>query len=77
MQALREIYEVVSDTITINIPKTFPSKKVEVIVLPLAENRPTNREEFWKSLDEFRQELARSGRAFSDSAELIREERDI
>jgi hypothetical protein len=40
MQALREIYEVTSDTITINIPKTFPYQKVEVIVLQMEENLP-------------------------------------
>jgi len=76
MQVLREIYEVTSDTITINIPKTFPSKKVEVIVLPWEENPPKNSEDFWKSIDEFRQELERSGRTFSDSVELIRADRD-
>ncbi len=76
MQALRKIYEVTSDTITINIPKTFPYQKVEVIVLPMEENLQENQEELWKSIDEFRQELERSGRTFSDSAELIREDRD-
>ena len=75
-QALRKIYDVTSDAITIDIPKTFASKKVEVIVLSMEDIPPTNQNDFWKSVDEFREELRRSGRTFSDSAELIREDRD-
>ncbi len=74
MQALRKIYEVTSDTITVNIPKTFPAKKVEVIVLPVIEIREDN---IWDGIDEIRQELERSGRTFSDSVELIREDRGL
>jgi plasmid stability protein len=33
-------------------------------------------EEVWKRIDRFRNKLKRSGRTFSDSAELIREDRD-
>lgn len=75
-QALRKIYDVTSDAITINIPKTFSSKKVEVIVLSMEETLPKNQNDFWKSVDEFREELRRSGRTFSDSAELIRKDCD-
>jgi plasmid stability protein len=32
--------------------------------------------DFWKSADRIRERLKRSGRKFSDSAELIREDRD-
>ena len=32
--------------------------------------------EFWKAADHIRERLKRSGRKFSDSAELIREDRD-
>ncbi|WHZ28622.1 MAG: hypothetical protein OJF51_003420 [Nitrospira sp.] len=32
--------------------------------------------EFWKAADRIRERLKRSGRKFSDSAELIREDRD-
>ena len=35
MQALREIQEVTSDTITITVPATFLNHTVEIIVLPL------------------------------------------
>lgn len=33
-------------------------------------------EAVWKRIDRFRNKLKRSGRTFSDSAELIREDRD-
>lgn len=35
MQALREIQEVTSDTITITVPAAFLNHTVEIIVLPL------------------------------------------
>ncbi len=73
MQALREIHEVTSNTVTIKMPEFFPYKKVEVIVLPM-EEKPVM-EDFWESADQICEELERSGRTFSDSAELIREER--
>ncbi len=74
MEALREIHEVHSNSITVHLPNQF-SKQVEVIVLPMADKPAINHEEFWDSIDKFREELARSGRTFSDSAELIREDR--
>jgi hypothetical protein len=74
MEALREIHEVHSNSITVHLPNQF-SKQVEVIVLPVAEKSATNHGDFWDSIDKFREELARSGRTFSDSAELIREDR--
>ena len=74
-QALREIHEVISNTVTVQIPKTFLDKKVEIIVLLVEEKPVTNQKEIWASIDKFREKLARSGRTFSDSAELIREDR--
>jgi cysteinyl-tRNA synthetase len=75
MQALREIYEVTSNTVTLKIPKTFPYKKVEIIVLPLEEREQREKAESWETTDRIYEELVRSGRTFSDSAELIREDR--
>ncbi|NJO17049.1 MAG: hypothetical protein HC877_15310 [Thioploca sp.] len=77
MQALREIHEVTSDTVTIQIPNTFPYKKVEIIVLPLEEKRLTDHtEDFWRTIAQFRQELKQSDRCFTDSVEFIREDRE-
>lgn len=69
MQALREIHEVTSDTVTIQIPNTFPYKKVEIIVLPLKEKRLTDHaEDFWRTIVQFHQELKQSDRCFTDSS---------
>ncbi len=75
MEALRQILEVNSGNITIQLPKPFPYQQVEVIVLPVEEKPMVNREDVWKSINEFSEELRRSGRTFSDSVELIREGR--
>lgn len=75
MQALHEIHEVTSDTLTIQIPKTFPAKKVEVIVLPIEESETPDKKDIWEKTNKIREQLKRSGRTFSDSADLIREER--
>jgi protein-tyrosine phosphatase len=74
MEALREIHEVHANSITVHLPNNF-SKQVEVIVLPVVDKPVTNHEDFWNSVDQIREELVRSGRTFSDSAELIREDR--
>jgi len=75
MEALRQILEVNSGNITIQLPKPFPYQQVEVIVLPVEEKPMVKREDVWKSINEFSEELRRSGRTFSDSVELIREGR--
>jgi cysteinyl-tRNA synthetase len=77
MEALREIHEVHSNSITVHLPNQF-SKQVEVIVLPVVTERhitAQEKEESWKRIDAIREQLERSGRTFSDSAELIREDR--
>ena len=38
MIAVRQIQEVVADTVTIRLPARFAAKRVEVIVLPVAED---------------------------------------
>ncbi|MDM8561985.1 hypothetical protein QUF54_01365 [Candidatus Marithioploca araucensis] len=77
-EALRKIYDVTSDTLTIKIPPniSYP-KKAEVIVLFL-ENKidPIPQADPWKATRQFREKLEQSGRVFSDSVELIREDRE-
>lgn len=50
-----------------------PAEEAEAI---LAEALRSNRPEVWASVDSIYDRLAASGRAFSDSAELLREDRD-
>jgi len=75
MEALREIHEVHSNSITIHLPNQF-SKQVEVIVLPVEDkSAKVTTEDPWAGVHQIREQLERSGRTFSDSAELIREDR--
>jgi hypothetical protein len=75
MEALREIHEVHSNSITVHLPNQF-AKQVEVIILPVEDQlaRATT-EDPWVEVHKIREQLERSGRTFSDSAELIREDR--
>ncbi len=78
MEALREIHEVNSGQITIQLPNTFPYQQVEVIVLPVTPKPPLTAQEqqaVWDRIKQFRDQLERSGRTFSDSTALIREDR--
>ncbi len=72
MEALREIHEVHSNSITVHLPKPFPYQQVEVIVLPLgkpiAAVLPT--EQWWAEIKQFSERLTQSGRTFSDSGQL-------
>jgi hypothetical protein len=76
MEALRQILEVNSGKITIQLPKSFPHQQVEVIVLPLEKSTMTvlPTEQWWTEIKQFSERLAHSGRTFSDSGQL-REER--
>jgi plasmid stability protein len=47
--------------------------EVKTILEEAAKDVP---EDFWKEADRIREQLQRSGRTFSDSAALIREDRD-
>ncbi|HAI68879.1 MAG TPA: hypothetical protein DCM38_05500 [Gammaproteobacteria bacterium] len=78
MQALREIYDVTSDTLTIKIPPNFSYSKAEVIVLFL-EDQIEHKEQHdpWEATRQFRKKLEQSGRVFSDSVELIRADREL
>jgi hypothetical protein len=44
MQAIREIRQLDSETITLKIPGYFKEKKVEIIVLPYSDTTPENRQ---------------------------------
>ena len=46
------------------------------VKLILEEAAQQDNEEFWKAADSIRERLRRTGRKFSDSAELVREDRD-
>ncbi len=77
MQALREIHNLTSDTLSIKIPPNNPYPKAEVIILFLEDTvKPTPQTDPWKATRQFRKKLEQSGRVFDDSVELIREDRD-
>jgi hypothetical protein len=75
MQALREIHNLTSNTLTIPIPTSFSYKKVEVIVLAVENQDEKENVNVWVDIDKIYEELEKSGRTFSDSAELIRADR--
>jgi len=72
MQALREIHTIMGNSLTIQIPQYF-KQQVEVIVLPLEKELPIKT---WKTAHNIFNQLNQSNQQFSDSAELLREERD-
>jgi len=77
MQALREIYDVTSDTLTIKIPQNFSYSKAEVIVLFLEDQIEHKAQpDPWEATRQFRKKLEQSGRVFTDSVELIRADRE-
>lgn len=44
MIAVRQIQEVVADTVTIRLPAHFAARRVEVIVFPVAEDKRESRQ---------------------------------
>jgi len=77
MYTLREFHDVTSDTLTIKIPPNISYPKAEVIVLFLEDKIDhIPQTDPWKATRQFRKKLAQSGRVFSDSVELIREDRE-
>ena len=48
-------------------------KELQLIIEEAAQQNPI---EAWDAIDQFRSRLEQSGRVFSDSVELIREDRD-
>ncbi len=74
MEALREIHEVHSNSITVHLPNQF-SKQVEVIVLPVGETPNLFGTNPWQTANQIYEHLKSTGRTFSDSTELVREDR--
>jgi hypothetical protein len=74
MEALREIHEVHSDSITVHLPNQF-AKQVEVIVLPVAETSNLSHTNPWQIANQIYEQLKSTGRTFSDSTDLVREDR--
>lgn len=66
MNALREVREISANTLTIDIPKAFRYRKVEVIVLPFedtpVEKAPQRRAKGWP-----RDYFSRTAGSFADS----------
>lgn len=44
MNAVRQIQEVVADTVTIRLPAHFSARRVDVIVFPVAEDEQVSRQ---------------------------------
>jgi hypothetical protein len=77
MQALREIHDVTSDTLTIKIPPNLSYPKAEITILFFKDEiESVPQADPWKATRQFREKLEQSGRVFSDSVELIREDRE-
>jgi hypothetical protein len=77
MQALREIHNVTSDTLTIKIPPNISHTKAEVIILFLEDKvDELPQKDPWEATRQFRKKLEQKGRVFNDSVELIREDRE-
>jgi hypothetical protein len=74
MEALREIHEVHLNSITVHLPNQF-SKQVEVIVLPVAETSNWCHTNPWQTANQIYEQLKSTGRTFSDSTDLVREDR--
>ncbi|MCK4760726.1 MAG: hypothetical protein KAW12_00905 [Candidatus Aminicenantes bacterium] len=51
MQVIREVREVESEEIVIRVPKEYRKKRVEVIILPLLDEKPGK--EFSKEIEDF------------------------
>ena len=68
-------------TLTLRLPLGRPNTEFEVVVIIQA-RAPANGATIpptadpWAAINAFRERLAASGRVFSDSTELIREDRD-
>jgi hypothetical protein len=70
-----------SGTLSLTIPLNQPDTEFEVVVVLQARASANGSSaapvaDPWAAINAFRQRLAASGRVFTDSAELIREDRD-
>ncbi len=82
MQTIHATEKTGSDgTLTLRVPLGRPDTEFEVVLVvqPKAANGatpPRPAADPWAGINAFRERLAASGRVFSDSTELIREDRD-
>ncbi|HEY7330728.1 MAG TPA: hypothetical protein VH592_24015 [Gemmataceae bacterium] len=82
MQTIRLLQKTDKDgTLSLRIPLSQPDSEFEVVVviqpkLPANGTTPPTSVDPWERADTIRQRLAATGRDFSDSAQLIREDRD-
>ena len=67
-------------TLSLTIPLGQPDTEFEVLVVvqpkASANGTPAPTPDRWSAINAFREQLAASGRVFTDSVELIREDRD-
>lgn len=50
MIAIRQIQDVTSEMVTVRIPKNFPSKRAEIIILPIEEGSANEQETMLQSI---------------------------
>jgi hypothetical protein len=62
-------------TLTLSLPVGQPNAAFDAIIV-LQVRSPTRNVDPWAAINEFREKLAASGLAFSESAEMIREDRE-
>lgn len=83
MEALRQIVQLDSDTLVLKLPETFAHQQLEVIVLPIQESMgkaqlidgQVTMQQILAELAKFRQRFDETHQ-FSDSVELVREDRE-
>lgn len=63
-------------TLTLTLPLGQPNTRFEVAVIVQPNVANGTPADHWAEINAFRERLAASGRVFTDSVELIREDRD-
>ena len=82
MHAIQSLHRTGADgSLTLTLPLGQPNAEFEVLVVVQpqtteSETPVDKTQDPWASINAFRERLAASGRTFSDSVELIREDRD-
>jgi len=71
MQALRQILDVKSHSLNINLPDDFSANKVEVIILPMEEQKNKN-----KGIASLRGKLNLTDEQYSDFQEDVKNSRE-
>lgn len=63
-------------TLTLSIPLGRPNAEFDAVVVLQPKQAPVPPADPWAAVNALRQRLAATGRVFTDSAELVREDRD-